>query len=222
MPFETWLPLIEFLKRAFDDPEIPQRKLHHGFYKSKKYGDLGHGFVKRGSGESHCSAKESLMRYEDKYRCPKCGTAIFDRAFSICGTCHAELPPELLFSEAEREAMRVGTARSERVFDRIRRIYTAIFLGGLWIGAIWSTWKRPDDWWFLLGGAAAITVYLLIRRWAASRDDGLNPSLRRQTKRPNQPPQRNAGIGPATLGGAIPPRPALSSEETARPQSPRG
>jgi hypothetical protein len=38
----------------------------------------------------------------------------------------------------------------------------------------------------------------------------------------NQSPQRNAGIGPATLDGASPPRPALSSEETASPQSPRG
>ncbi len=37
-----------------------------------------------------------------------------------------------------------------------------------------------------------------------------------------QSPQRNAGIGPAILDSASPLRPALSSEETARPQSPRG
>jgi hypothetical protein len=41
-------------------------------------------------------------------------------------------------------------------------------------------------------------------------------------KEPNKQPQHNAGIGPATLDGASPPRPALSSEKAARPQSPRG
>jgi hypothetical protein len=44
----------------------------------------------------------------------------------------------------------------------------------------------------------------------------------RTEKRPNKSPQRNAGIGPATLGSAIPLPPAMSSEKTARPQSPRG
>jgi hypothetical protein len=51
-------------------------------------------------------------------------------------------------------------------------------------------------------------------------------------KRPNQSLQHNAGIGPAISDSAIPPRRALSSEETAsayakpaadrRPQSPSG
>jgi hypothetical protein len=157
------------------------------------------------------------VHYKDKHHCPKCGTAIFDRAFSLCGHCHAELPAELLYSEAERAAMRVSATRSGKLFDRVSRIGFAMLFGALWVGAVWATWKRPEDWWFLLGGAAAITLYVGMRRWAELSDDGLNPALRHRKKEPNKSPQLNAGSGPATLDSASPPRPALSSEEMARP-----
>ncbi len=46
--------------------------------------------------------------------------------------------------------------------------------------------------------------------------------IRAALKRPNQSPQHNAGVGPATLDSAIPSHRALSSEETVRAQPPRG
>jgi hypothetical protein len=61
---------------------------------------------------------------------------------------------------------------------------------------------------------------VLIRKEDAVNDN--NPYFYLYLQKPNKSPQRNAGSGPATLDGASPPRPALSSEETARPRSPRG
>ena len=39
------------------------------------------------------------------YRCPKCSGVIYNRRLKTCGFCGAELPPELLFSAAEIEAL---------------------------------------------------------------------------------------------------------------------
>ena len=39
------------------------------------------------------------------YQCPKCNGVIYKRRSKICGSCGAELPPELLFSAAEIETM---------------------------------------------------------------------------------------------------------------------
>ncbi len=52
--------------------------------------------------------------------------------------------------------------------------------------------------------------------------DGEVSAALQKRRMPNQSPQHNAGIGPAVLDSASPPRPAFSSEETAPPQSPRG
>jgi hypothetical protein len=39
------------------------------------------------------------------YLCPTCNRSIYNRRNKICGFCSAKLPPELLFSAAEIEAM---------------------------------------------------------------------------------------------------------------------
>ena len=64
-----------------------------------------------------------------------------------------------------------------------------------------------------------------LRDWDSTMVDFVvarSASKAKRKNRPNKSPQRNAGIGPATLDSAIPHRPAPSSEKTARPQSPRG
>ena len=59
--------------------------------------------------------------------------------------------------------------------------------------------------------------------WISPRDTALLLLIEEaiEGKQPNKSPQHNAGIGPAALDSASPLRPALSSEETARPHSPR-
>jgi hypothetical protein len=79
----------------------------------------------------------------------------------------------------------------------------------------------------VLGGLTYPENREALQRWVRKRREqrrqkSLGRTVPQISQRPNQTPQHNAGLGPATLDGASPPRPALSSEETAGTQSPRG
>jgi hypothetical protein len=79
--------------------------------------------------------------------------------------------------------------------------------------------SSPGLYWVIIAllSLCLVAVGLTARKKQPQRAVRIQPP-----ERPNQSPQHNAGIGPAILDGANPPRPALSSEKTARPQSPRG
>jgi hypothetical protein len=51
--------------------------------------------------------------------CPKCNGVVYDRRRKTCGFCGAELPPELLFSATEIEALNRQEAEAEQ--QRLKR-----------------------------------------------------------------------------------------------------
>ncbi len=52
------------------------------------------------------------------YQCPKCQGVVYNRRNRLCGFCGAELPAELLFTQAEIEALDKQAAEAE---ERRRR-----------------------------------------------------------------------------------------------------
>ncbi len=124
------------------------------------------------------------MRYKDKYKCPSCGQVIFDRWFTKCERCHQDLPEELLYSPEEKEQLRVAAQRSRARSDRVFGALTIVWFAGIWIGGIVGTVFYPRDALSILGVCFVITAYRAARMWLASRDDGLNPHLRKTEPNP--------------------------------------
>jgi hypothetical protein len=120
------------------------------------------------------------MRYADKYKCPACGKVIFDRWFTICEKCHTQLPPELLYSEEEKAALRAASKRAKDRTVRIGRTGIAIVFAAMWLVAIGVWWASPRNSLLPIGACTVYTVLIAVKYYAASRDDGLNPSLRKK------------------------------------------
>ena len=47
------------------------------------------------------------------YHCPKCQGLVYNRRHKLCGFCGTELPPEMLFTQAEIEALDKEAAEQE-------------------------------------------------------------------------------------------------------------
>ena len=124
------------------------------------------------------------MRYKDKYKCPSCGKVIFDRWFTKCERCHRDLPDDLLYSQEEKAQLRAEAQRSQARSHRVFSILTVVWFAAIWIGGIVAACFYPHDAFSILGVCLVITAYRTARMWLASRDDGLNPKLRRS--KPNQ------------------------------------
>ena len=52
------------------------------------------------------------------YYCPKCQGVVYNRRIKLCGFCGAELPVELLFTEAEMKALDKEAVESEERYER--------------------------------------------------------------------------------------------------------
>jgi hypothetical protein len=61
------------------------------------------------------------METREPPRCPKCSFTVFNRRYPKCESCGAELSPELLYSDTEREALRKSElAELEHEMERQR------------------------------------------------------------------------------------------------------
>lgn len=61
------------------------------------------------------------METREPPRCHKCGFTVFSRRYPKCESCGTELPSELLYSDAEREALRKSeAAQLEHEMERQR------------------------------------------------------------------------------------------------------
>jgi predicted nucleic acid-binding Zn-ribbon protein len=49
-----------------------------------------------------------------EHKCPKCGSVIYSRRNMLCGVCGERLPPELLFTAEERDAVERDLAEAKR------------------------------------------------------------------------------------------------------------
>jgi len=49
-----------------------------------------------------------------EHKCPKCGSVIYSRRNVLCGVCGERLPPELLFTAEQREAVELDLAEAKR------------------------------------------------------------------------------------------------------------
>ena len=54
------------------------------------------------------------------HQCPKCDRVIYNRRSKICGFCGAELPAELLFTQAQIEALDRNAAEADARHKRQR------------------------------------------------------------------------------------------------------
>jgi hypothetical protein len=52
------------------------------------------------------------------YHCPKCSGVIYNRRLNTCGFCSAKLPPELLFTAVEIEALDKAEAVSAELHQK--------------------------------------------------------------------------------------------------------
>jgi hypothetical protein len=117
------------------------------------------------------------MASPQKHCCPACGAAVFERGFVKCERCHRALPPEMLYSEAEKQSMQETARRAAALNRKITKIINAIVIAG--ILAIWATvlWSRGPGWKEISAVFAVFLAVALFKLWAMSRDDGLNPAL---------------------------------------------
>jgi len=67
-----------------------------------------------------------------EHKCPKCNSIIYSRRNALCGACGEKLPPELLFSPAEREVVEqeLRDAKSHRRHAEPSAIDNVDFGGG--------------------------------------------------------------------------------------------
>jgi len=56
-----------------------------------------------------------------RFRCPACGFAIFNRRVARCEACHALLPDELRFSEADLVRLSEDEARNAAIRQELAR-----------------------------------------------------------------------------------------------------
>lgn len=56
-----------------------------------------------------------------RFRCPACGFTIFNRRLVACEACHAMLPEELRFSEADLARLSEDEARNAAIRQELAR-----------------------------------------------------------------------------------------------------